>query len=576
MFKLLKTLTMTKNRLITTALVAAMSLGAISCKDQLDVGNPNSPSATPKSENAILQLATGGVYWNGLSNGDGWLGNSYFSLPMGYNELLADNVGASASNNQVTTIAQPAYIILDDGTKRLNTSPTTGIIRTYNNRASTGGGNNALHYQWLNMYALNNAMNNVLSIVEGIDYPTDAADKIATISAWCYFWKGFAYSSIGTKYVAGLIVNEYGEKSSNYVSHDVVVAEGDKFYDLAASTLDGISDEGVYSDILGKIIPSHMQTGLGNPMSIDEFKRFINTMKARNLMYDKLAPYVNGVVGGSITGSMMSGAMTAADWDNLITLTKNGIRKGDNVLTGRTIGFNDFFTAGGGTVAVLTANPARTSTFKPSERSLQNFKVGDKRFTRNFVASDAYSNDYVYGVRYSLLDHNNVSSEPAGVAGAWIYANKAVGEFELYLGATYEENDLMLAEALIRKGGVSNILDAVTLIDGVRSYMGAGLTALATGPALTQAQAMKELSMEKRVAMLYRGVSFYDHRRWGWTYDIANGGGSYGNTVVLGSQINTNVTINYAFMDYWDVPANEIVLNPADGSSAPVVNPNFN
>src|SRR3954469_16775389 len=118
---------MTKNKYISAILACGLVLGMFGCKDQLDVGNPNSPSAKPASEPAILQLASGGVYVNGFLNGDGWLGNSYFSLPMGYNELLADNVGASASNNQVTTIAQPAYIILDNGTKLSASSPTTGI-----------------------------------------------------------------------------------------------------------------------------------------------------------------------------------------------------------------------------------------------------------------------------------------------------------------------------------------------------------------------------------------------------------------------------------------------------------------
>lgn len=568
-------LIMTKNRFVKVALVATLALGAISCKDQLDVGNPNSPSAIPKSENGILQLATGGVYINGLSNGDGWLGNSYYSLPMGYNELLADNVGASASNNQITTIAQPEYIILDDGTKRTNTSPTTGIIRTYNTRASTGGGNNAIHYQWLNMYALNSSMNLVLSIVDGIPYATDGPDKIKSIQAWCYFWKGFAYSSIGSKYIAGLILNEYGKTSSTYVGHDAIIAESNKYLDLAAATMDAVGDAAVFDDIMSRVIPSQSATGRGGAPSIAEFKRHINTMKARNLMYNKLAPYVNGVLGGTITGSSMSGTMSSADWDNVITLTRAGIQEGDVILTGRTVGANDFFTAGGGSVASLTANPARTSTFKPSERSLQNFKAGDKRFQRNFVAANAYSNDYVYGTRYSLLDHDLVTTEPAGVAGAWIYADKGIGAYELIMVSSWEENQLMLAEALIRKGSPANVAEALTIIDDVRDFMGAGIAPVG-GTGLTQTQAMAELAMEKRVAMLYRGVTFNDHRRWGWTYDIAKGGGSYKNTVVLGAQINTNVTINYNFMDYWDVPANESVLNPPDGASVPIVNPNFN
>jgi hypothetical protein len=69
-------------------------------------------------------------------------------------------------------------------------------------------------------------------------------------------------------------------------------------------------------------------------------------------------------------------------------------------------------------------------------------------------------------------------------------------------------------------------------------------------------------------------LSFYDIRRWGWTYDISNGGGSYGNTVLYNNVLNTKVTINYNFLDYWDIPADETVLNPPSSGSAPVINPN--
>src|SRR6187455_2345535 len=99
---------MIKNKFIYTALTAGMLLVATSCQDQLDVGNPNQPTlqANVNNEDGIVSLAQGAVYINGFLNGDTWLGNSFFSLPMGYNELMADNVGASASNNQVTTIGQ--------------------------------------------------------------------------------------------------------------------------------------------------------------------------------------------------------------------------------------------------------------------------------------------------------------------------------------------------------------------------------------------------------------------------------------------------------------------------------------
>jgi hypothetical protein len=537
------------------------------CKDQLDIGNPNAPtlSANVNTETGVISLAQGGVYINGFLNGDTWLGNSYFSLPMGYNELMADNVGASASNNQVTTVGQPDYIILDDGTKMTNTSPSVGILRTYNTRAATGAGNNAIHYQWLNMYALNNACNLVLSVVDEIPFTGDAASKANTIKAWCYWWKGFAYASIGTKYYAGLIVNEYGVSSNDYVLHDAILNESNTYFNLAATTLSSISSASDYSEVLVQLIPSHTQVGNGGVPTIDMWKRNINTMLARNILLNKLSPFVNNNPDASITQSSMSGVMTDADWNAVKTLATDGIQESDIIFTGRTTGTNDFFSATGGTVASLTATNVSTATFKVSERVIQNFKTGDKRFDNNFNTNNRYSNDYIYTTRYNTVNGGN------GIEGVFVYADRDAGEHELIIAGSYEENALMLAEANIR---LDDIDAGLSYIDDVRDYFGAGLTAV-SGTGLTVSEALSELTKERRVALLFRGLSYYDSRRWGWTYDISKGGGSYGNTIVQGTVVNTNAIINYNFMDYWDVPANESALNPPSESSVAVENPNY-
>jgi hypothetical protein len=37
--------------------------------------------------------------------------------------------------------------------------------------------------------------------------------------------------------------------------------------------------------------------------------------------------------------------------------------------------------------------------------------------------------------------------------------------------------------------------------------------------------------------------------------------------------VSTNATIVYGFLDYWDVPDNELAYNPAASGSAPTSNP---
>ncbi|AUD05503.1 RagB/SusD family nutrient uptake outer membrane protein [Spirosoma pollinicola] len=556
----------TKNKFFSTALFATLMLAGVSCKEQLDVGNPNQPTtaANVNTETGLIAFAQGGVYVNGFLNGDGWLGNSYFSLPWGYSELMADNVGADASNNQVTTIGVPDYIILDDGTKVTNPAPQVGIIRAYNSRAATGAGNNPLYYQWLNMYALNNVCNETLDLVSTISFSGDKTSRANTIKAWSYWWKGYAYASIGSMYYAGLIADKTGATDGGYVLHDAMITKSNEYFNLAATTLGSITSASDYQAVLGQLIPSFMQVGNGGVPTVDMWKRNINTMLARNILVNKLAPFVNGNPAATISKSSTT-AMTAADWTSVLTLATNGIKKGDIVFTERSTASNSPFSPTGGTVAALTSNVNTSSTFKISERFMQSFNAGDQRVVNNFNTKTTYKNNYTFTTRYSMVPNGT------GVTGVYVYGSKDIGAHEVFIAGSYEENALMLAEANMRLG---NIETGLGFVDAVRTYQGAGVPAVA-GTSLTLSKALTELTKERRVSLFSRGLAFYDLRRWGWTYPIASGGGSYGNTVITnaGALINKNVTIDYNFMDYWDVPADETVLNPTTGAA--IKNPNF-
>ena len=86
---------------------------------------------------------------------------------------------------------------------------------------------------------------------------------------------------------------------------------------------------------------------------------------------------------------------------------------------------------------------------------------------------------------------------------------------------------------------------------------------------------MTELTKERGAALAYRGLSWFDARRWGWTYSTANGGGRYGATLIFNKVVYTNATFNYNFMDYWDVPLDETSKNAPAAGSAAVKNPNW-
>ncbi len=541
-----------------------------SCKKQLDVKDPNDPTfgGNVTSEAGLAAYAKGGIYWNGFNYGDGWLGDSYFSLPWGYHELMGDVIGGGqGSNNQTTTVGVPDNLLAnpsDPSTAFVNTAPQAlAIIRGFNTSAATANANNAVYYEWINMYAMINSCNLTLENLGGIALSTDKAN---TVKAWCYWWKGYAYAQLGTMYYAGLIVDKSNTIVNTYVSQDKIIAESNRNLNLAMTTLSAITNQADYGSMIAQLIPTQCQTGLGLPPTSAMWIRSINTMLARNIVLNKLAPYVNGNPAATISKASIP-VMSATDWQAVITYCNAGLKKGDYVFTGRSTASNSFFSATGGSVASICAQSNQNSTYKVSERLVQQFKSGDKR-----LANFSQANGTFYGdantntTRYSLVD-----GAATALTGVPILGSRQPGGVEIYIGPTYEENQLMLAEANIR---TSNIAAGLVFIDNVRTYQGAGVAALAGSP-LTLAQAMNELTMERIAALAFRGLSFYDSRRWGWTYSTKNGGGRYGCTLIFNKTVYTNAMINYNFMDYWDVPADETEKNAPASGSASVINTNY-
>jgi len=69
----------------------------------------------------------------------------------------------------------------------------------------------------------------------------------------------------------------------------------------------------------------------------------------------------------------------------------------------------------------------------------------------------------------------------------------------------------------------------------------------------------------------FSGLSFYDARRWG----VIDNGRTGCTVFDKDGKLWTNATIDYGFMDYWDVPDNELAYNPAGAGSSAVINPKY-
>ncbi len=523
---------MKKYSIVTMWIITAVLLGTTSCKKQLDVQNPNSPTLVQaQTESGIISLAAGGVYitgFNGSSptviNGLNPLGDSYFSQGIQYHELMGDNIGAEASNNNINVVNLPDYAIFDDGSKTSNTSPQKSVLRISNTRDKRPA--NAFYLEWAYMYGLNNACNQVLSLVDNITFSGDATTKKNTLKAWCYWWKGFAYAKIGSLYYAGIINNGVNTVVPNYVNAAAIIAESNKNLDAAAAILNGITNTTDYTTVMTKLLPSFVQTGHGAVPTPSMFVHNINTLKARNIL-----------------ANTKVSAMTAANWASVLALTNAGISSTDNVFVGRTAVSNGFFSATGGSVAALSTGPPKSSTFKISERLIQNYDAADKRLANNFIQVTPYLNQvggFTFSTRWQLVDGSN------HLAGVAVLSDRTPGNYELYIAGSYEENELMKAEALINTGSIPA---ALVSINNVRTAQGAGLPAVSGLNTVADATAL--LRRERRVALVFRGLAFYDARRYGVTYDISAGGGVT-NAVVLNTTgaVNTKVTINYNFLDF--------------------------
>ena len=543
---------MKKNKILIGLLSILLGTGA--CKKQLDISNTNAPTpASASSESGVISLAQGSIYRNGffdLKFSDGVFGRFYAGAT-GFHEMMGDIIGVEAANAFINQIGCPNKVTLDNGTVVPNPSAINtqyALLRQIN--ANAQGGSNPTYYEWAYMYNMIAAANGVLEIAGTTNFTgSGAVTKKSTVQAWAYWWKGYAYARIGSIYYAGIIQNAATASAStngNYVSKEAIIAESNANFDKAATAIGTATSASDYNTVLGALIPGFLQLGKGGVLTQTMWLHNINTMKARNIL-------VNNT----------KNVMTPAQWSSILALVNNGITSADLVFTGRTDPNGDFL---GTTIADKTQSAGvATNTYKLSERWVQEFRAGDKRRINNVrtlpnVGIFNTDRGNVFNTRYSLINGGS------GAAGVITYSNTALGANEITLAGSYEENELMKAEALIQS---SQVDAGVTSINNVRNYQGAGLTALDNG--LTQAAAYEELRRERRIALAFKGLSFYDARRW----DIIAPDKSRTGAVVLSSTgvVSTNATINYGYLDYWDVPDNELAYNPAVAGSAPVENP---
>lgn len=515
----------------TTLILVVLTMISLfySCsKSQLDVKNPNDPTYDAlNTESGLLQLA-GGVYNNDVVVGDNFY--NFYWIAMANHENMADATYTPWGNWSWRWANQPTSITLDDGT--VITPPQEGeqgkALEDRNVR--TQGDSNAFAHEWMTMYNSNNTCNLILELVENTTFVNDAENKKALLKAWAYFWKGYAYSRIGSMYTAGLIISEANQTNGDFVSNSMIIEEATANFDKAITELNNTS--GDISDFMSSVIPSGLVPSSfrgNNPsqtLNKDMWIRNINTLKARNILVNKKVA-----------------EMTSSDWMDIINLTNDGMQQSDFVFVMKQDGVNFI-------LSIIIPARLRLGWHFLSERLVQDFKSGDNRYTDNVTLLSSpqvnrSGRGIQYGTRYGLSDGD--------------YATRTDNKANVYYGATYDENELMMAEALIR---TTQIEDGLALIDKIRTHQQSGLPDV-SGTGLTLDEALEELRIERRIGLFLRGVGFYDARRWNVTKQPQSG------KVVLDAlgNLNTNATFNYNYLDYWSVPDQELSFNaPTEGS----------
>lgn len=561
--------------------VAALLLLWACKKSLLQLGNPNAPTPVSSltTEAGIDAFAMGEYQkWIAIPPGDGQ--TNIFEVAFFMESGMGDedfepysNFGGRFPANTDTVYIPAPYNIAYGNLSGFN---QIGILRSKNSRVS-GEGNSVL-YEWSVDYFMNAQANLLLNALDNpaLSLSGDAVTKKGLLQAWAYYWKGFSYSRLGSMYLSAVINDQpaNGLTDSVFMSHDNIITAANANFDKAVAILSGLSANADYQATFKAIVPSfNLNTQIITPAM---WIRLIHTYEARNFLVNhKVATMSNG------------------DWTTVANLAATGMVQGDYAFMWGMApgGINDL--SNSNAAAITSTNPTgvlfggfwyhpyalHTSTGGQltyvSERLIQDFQPGDARFTKNFYtlpapAVNVLNRGIMFGTRYGAKEIDS--------AGSFASSDH---KGAVPISPTWEENTLMIAEAKIRSG--SDINGGLALVDQVRTAQGAGLAPTATA-GLTQVQAIEQLRSERRIALYLRGLAWFDARRWGINAPMSAGGGrAKANVLVPGGAYAPGVTptpptlllqcnISYNFVDYWDVPQNELDFNAAASGSAPIKN----
>jgi hypothetical protein len=535
--------------------LSVVVLAISSCeKKSLELNNPNEP--TPElslvTESGLKNFSLGLLVKQFANVPDEGVTNIFF-IATANHSIMGDEAYVPYGNYALRWVNQVYKITLPSGQVVTNPNGVTQKTQLQGFNSRDAGERNAFQYEWSSCYYMIAQCNQILLSLDNPDLQLsgDAATKKSAFKAWALWWKAYCYSRIGSMYLAGIITNDPGQTNDNFVSREAIMTEANSLLTECETTLNSITENDSYDEVMEAIVASFDDNK--KIVAPDMWVRQIHSLQARNLLVNQKVK-----------------DMDASDWQAVLDLANSGIQQTDNIFKFGMdpSGTNDVSLGGYHPYAFIAEVIQYTFV---SERLIQDFKPGDSRFTGKFAQFDVPKvNERGRGLQFGTR-WNPVYIEDGGK-----YATAANQGFVPWV-CSYEENELMKAEALIR---LNQIDDGLTHVDAVRSYQNSGLTNV-SGTGLNQTQALEEYRKERRIGLFLWGTAFYDARRWGVTEPAAQGGGRTGGVVMVpgdllvpaqASAAPVPCFLEYDYMDYWDVPQNELDFNTPGPGSVPVKN----
>src|SRR2546421_969295 len=338
-------------------------------KSDLNLLNPNlpTPTASLATEDGLKQFGLG-IIARVIASIPGEGNTNIMVTSWTHHSIMGDEAFSPYGNWGFRWVNQVFKVTLPSGTVVTNPFGVTQKVSLQGFNSRQAGERNAFQYEWAYCYYFISQANTLLNALDNpsLSFSGDAVTKKATLKAWAQWWKGYAYSRIGSIYLAGIINNDPGLGNTNdkFVAHDAIIVEANKIFDDCIATLNTITQNDSYNDIMTSVVATFNDNQ--NIVTPAMWKRQISSYKARNLLVNKKAS-----------------AMTAGDWTQVSTLADNGLIAGDNYFKfGMTIdGVTDLSNGFQHPLALI--GTFQEFTFA-SERLIQEYKAGDARLNRNF------------------------------------------------------------------------------------------------------------------------------------------------------------------------------------------------